>query len=360
MASSRGVWAVTTVALMGASFIGGVLLTPHLATRDSAGTPVPRLAVGDSIRGELSSTSPLNLKDGSRYQHLTVEAAGPGIVLLTLDSPFSGGLTVLDADNALLARTPGAEESGAATQIGFRAPAQGTYTLIVSGEDHRAFGPFTVSAQPVDLESTGGLSGTGELRGWLDGATATHTLEVGEAALYTIALSSDSFDTTLAIQGNGVSREDDDGGDGTNSRIETMLSPGTYTLRVRAFGGEGGNGLYHLEVSSRPAPDMGDMVNEGPIALDQTVTGWLAPGAPNTYTLQVDSAGTHTLEVRSDDFDTVIELEGQGLALEDDDGAGGTDSRLQAELPAGTYQVSVRAFGSDGTGTYSLSVRRGR
>lgn len=359
MASRSGVWGVTTVALMGASFIGGVLLTPHLSTRDSAGTPVPQLAVGESLRGELTSASPLNLKDGSRYQHLKVEITEPAVVLFELDAPFSGTITVLDDANAMLTNTP-AFGGGNGMQASFRAPAAGTYTLIVSGEDHRAFGPFTVSAEQINLETPEALSGTGELRGWYDGSAASHTLEVTEEALYTIALASESFDTTLELRGNGISRDDDDGGDGTNSRIEAVLSPGTYTLRVQAFGGDGAGGMYTLAVSSQAAPDMGDMVNEGPLTLGESIAGWLAPGGPNTYTLQVEQAGLHTLDLRSDDFDTVIEIEGQRVSLEDDDGGDDTNSRLVTELPAGEYQVRVRAFGSDGSGTYTLSTRRGR
>jgi hypothetical protein len=249
MASSRGVWAVTTVALMGASFIGGVLLTPHLGTRDSAGTPVPRLAVGDSLRGELSSASPINLKDGSRYQGFKLDVAEPGVVMFNLDAPFTGSLTILDENQAMLGLPSMLE--GRSTQAGFRVPAQGSYSLIVSGEDHRAFGPFTVSAHQVDIESQDTISGHGELTAWLDGAAATHTLEVSEQARYAIALSSDSFDTVLEITGSGVSRQDDDGGDGTNSLIDTILAPGTYTLRVTAFGSDDASGLYTLSVSSR-------------------------------------------------------------------------------------------------------------
>lgn len=351
---------MTTVALMGAAFVAGILLTPHLATRDSAGTPVPRLVAGESLRGELSSSSPVNLKDGSRYQHFMVDIATPGVVLFDLDAPFSGSLTVLDGQNTMLAHTAPLGGNGTGSQAGFRAPAEGTYTLIVSGDDNRAFGPFTVSAARVDLEGPTAISGTGEVRGWFDGSATTHTLEVGEHARYAIALSAEAFDTVLEINGDGISRQDDDGGDGTNSLIDTVLGPGTYTLRVRGLGGDDAVGIYTLAVSSRPAPDMGSMVNDGPLALDQPVTGWLEGGPFNTYTLQVANPGMHTLDLRSDDFDTVIEIEGQGLVLEDDDGADGTNSRLQAELRAGRYEVRVRAFGNDGAGTYTLVARRGR
>ncbi|TXK64324.1 hypothetical protein [Alkalisalibacterium limincola] len=359
MASRRGVWAVTTLALMGGSFIAGVVLTPHLGTRDSA-APTPRVAIGDSVRGELRAGSPINLKDGSRYQHFRLDLGAPEILLLELEAPFAGSITVLDENNGLLAHEAPDAGVGSRPQVGFRAPAEGSYTVVVSGQDHRGFGPFTLSAQQVDLQQPDALVDAGELRGWHEGSATTHALEVTERARYAIALASDSFDTVLEVTGNGVSREDDDGGDGSNSLVETILEPGTYTLRVSAFGGESASGLYTLAVTSQPAPDMTGMVNQGPLPLDRMLTGWLEPRAPNTYTLQVDTRGPYTFDLRSDDFDTVIEIEGQELLLEDDDGGEGTNSRLQADLPAGRYEVRVRAFGSEGPGTYTLVVRQGR
>ena len=102
------------------------------------------------------------------------------------------------------------------------------------------------------------------------------------------------------------------------------------------------------------------MTNDGPLALDETVTGWLETGTPNTYTLEVVSAGEYTLDLRSDEFDTVLEIDGRGLSLEDDDGGDGTNSRLSQRLAAGSYEVRVRSFGNDSTGSYTLTARRNR
>lgn len=109
-----------------------------------------------------------------------------------------------------------------------------------------------------------------------------------------------------------------------------------------------------------PAPDLSQMTNDGPLSLDEAVTGWLEAGASNTYTLEVVSAGEYTLDLRSDDLDTVLEIEGRGLSLEDDDGGDGTNSRLSQGLAAGSYEVRVRSFGNDGAGTYTLNTRRER
>lgn len=359
MAAPSGVWAVTTLALMGASFIGGIVLTPHLSTRESA-APTPRLGIDAPTRGELTSASPVNLKDGSRYQHFRLDLAGEGIVSVSLDAPFAGTLTVIDDVQKLQAQASSEPGADAGATVAFRALADGSYTLVVSGHDHRAYGPFTLSAQQVALDQDAPLTVPGEVRGWLQGRTATHALEVAETARYSLALSSDSFDTLLELDGNGISRSDDDGGGGTNSLIDTVLAPGSYTLRVQAFGGDEANGLYTLSASSQPAPDLTQMTNDGPLVLDEAVTGWLEAGTPNTYTLEVVSAGEYTLDLRSDDFDTVLEIEGRGLSLEDDDGGDGTNSSLSQRLAAGSYEVRVRSFGNDSPGTYTLTARRNR
>lgn len=360
MAGRSGVWAGTTVVLVIAAFVGGILVTPHLDRWNGAGAGLgtPRLEAGERLRGELTSGSPVNLKDGSRLERFRVDTDADSVLLVDLDAPFQGSLSVLDGDEALVARSAETYGMGTGAQVGFRTRAGGSYTLVVSGTDHRAFGPFSLIAQRVEVDADTPIAGSGRVRGWFDGAETTHVLEVGEAALYTIDLSSDAFDTVLEVEGERFSRRDDDGGDGTNSRVEALLQPGTYTLRVQAFGGGDSHGVYTLAVSSRPAPDRGQVVNEGPLSLGEAVVGWLEAGSPNRYTFQVESAGSYIIDVGSDDFDTVVALEGRGVSLEDDDGGAGTDSRLQADLPVGTYTVEVRAFGSMGSGEYTVSVRR--
>jgi len=52
----------------------------------------------------------------------------------------------------------------------------------------------------------------------------------------------------------------------------------------------------------------------------------------------------------------LIEISGQGVAASDDDGAGGTDSRLQEQLLPGTYTVSASGFSATGSGLFELNV----
>ena len=63
-----------------------------------------------------------------------------------------------------------------------------------------------------------------------------------------IDLTSSAFDTNLLLvdivnnEVGNLARQDDDGGSGTNSRLETTLSPGTYWLGITSFApNESGN-----------------------------------------------------------------------------------------------------------------------
>ncbi len=85
----------------------------------------------------------------------------------------------------------------------------------------------------------------------------------------------------------------------------------------------------------------------------------LLDGQPVDHPLTLETSATVSIELRSDDFDTVlVVLDDTGaLVASDDDGAGlGTDSRLELDLDAGSYTVRVQSWGSAGTGSYELAV----
>ncbi len=75
------------------------------------------------------------------------------------------------------------------------------------------------------------------------------------------------------------------------------------------------------------------------------------------YQLHLSEDRAIEIDVRSDNFDTVVDLRGAGVFLTDDDGGEGTNSRLYTDvLQAGNYTIRVYPY-SSGTGEFELTVR---
>ena len=124
---------------------------------------------------------------------------------------------------------------------------------------------------------------------------------------------------------------------------------GQYLVAVsgadaRAFG------PFHLSVEPINAYD------GKPLTAGQRITDWLL-GSSQAYTLQVEQPGLYTINLESDTFDTQLELSGNNLSLEDDDGGNHTNSRLVVPLQPGSYTLTARSF-SEQNGAFYLDVRQ--
>lgn len=213
----------------------------------------------------------------------------------------------------------------------------------------------------------------------------------GETVIVT--MESRSFDTYLYLGTlrRGSFQEiahDDDGGNGTNSRLAVRLpEDGTYVIRAAALR-QATTGAYTLTLNGGRATtgggydEPGDPVygdpnpvyesrNGGPIAAGDRVRGRLSSSDPtldngaafHLYTYQGRRGERVTLTLRSTDFDAMLVLglrggrHGVGTVLtRDDDGAGGRDARIDFALPNdGEFVVRVNPL-LPGTGAYQLEV----
>lgn len=71
---------------------------------------------------------------------------------------------------------------------------------------------------------------------------------------------------------------------------------------------------------------------------------------------------TVTIDLRSDEFDPFLFLDGPGIArrLQDDDSGGACNARLTATFPqTGTYRIVVNTLARKATGRFTLSVAAG-
>lgn len=189
----------------------------------------------------------------------------------------------------------------------------------------------------------------------------------GEALL--VRMQSEDFDTYLHWgRGDGddwnEEAENDDSGDGTDSRLVVRLgAAGEYQLRAAGYD-EGEVGGYTISV----AAVNGD-ARAGRLQVGQTVRGELTEsdyagenGSEDHYVIEGAPGSQVTVYAESDEFDTYLEFglwEGGVLqaTAEDDDGAEGTNSEMVAEFgPGGEHHVVVRAYSGDESGAYTLRV----
>ncbi|HEX5870871.1 MAG TPA: PPC domain-containing protein [Longimicrobium sp.] len=216
----------------------------------------------------------------------------------------------------------------------------------------------------------------------------------GETVIVT--MESGAFDTYLYLgtlrRGNyqEIAR-DDDGGDGTSSRIQVRLpEDGSYVIRASSLRQR--TGPYTLTlVGGRAADDAGwddddsepidpvygdpgtgyDRRDGGPLSAGDRVRGRLSDADPSLdngaafhlYTYQARRGERLTLTLRSQEFDAYLVIGTRGgrhgigtVVARDDDGAGGRDSRIDVALPtAGEYVIRVNSL-MPATGEYTLEV----
>lgn len=200
-------------------------------------------------------------------------------------------------------------------------------------------------------------------------------LSVGSTTDVDIRLASSDFDTYMILHAGTPSNigaqlaDNDDGDDGTNSRLNGTLEPGNYVIIANSYSG-GSTGSYQLSVLGTSSGGNGGVMGELPAG--GTVSGRLASAAPtlddgshyNLWQFNGEAGQQVTLTVRSDDFDAYMMLV-RGMSLnpdnvltQDDDGAGGTDSRITYTLPeTGTYSVVVNSYSAGSTGAYEVQFQ---
>jgi hypothetical protein len=199
---------------------------------------------------------------------------------------------------------------------------------------------------------------------------------------YRITLRSDDFDAYLSVGSAAASEcndcaEDDDGAGGTDAQVEFFRNAGgTWEIRANAYG-EGELGTYELTLEDEGVVEEEHAGHEDaaetgtPITLGAPVTGTLARGDrkvgnsySDTWTYQGREGETIVVTLRSEDFDAYLNLgEFDGGECTDmdanDNGGGGTDSRITVELPNdGAFHIHVSAVGQGETGAYTLQVEQ--
>lgn len=202
----------------------------------------------------------------------------------------------------------------------------------------------------------------------MDSPSKVHLAKLEQGETYVIDLMSPEFDTYLRLedaQGMPLA-EDDDGGEGRNSRLK-FVAPrsGEYRLIVTTF--RGGNGIYHLHVAKVSGVRSPERPAEVPVVfqVDHELRSTdprdrIRPDSfSRDYRVELKAGVSYTIDLTSQDFDTYLRLEdpnGAPLA-EDDDSGGNLNARLVFTPPqTGTYRLVATSF-RQAAGRFRLTVR---
>jgi sugar lactone lactonase YvrE/pimeloyl-ACP methyl ester carboxylesterase len=182
------------------------------------------------------------------------------------------------------------------------------------------------------------------------------------------SMSSTQVDAYLYLLGptGSVVASNDDGGGGSNSRIQyTAASGGTYTIEATTYG-SGSSGSFTLELSA----GSGGSVNctTATISSGQTQNGALTSSCPSarrpgsyakTYTFPANSGDSITASMSSSQFDSFMYLVGPSgqVVASNDDGGGDSNSRIQhTAASGGTYTIEATTYHRGQVGNFTLAL----
>lgn len=302
------------------------------------------------LSAELTSKSPVNVLNASRYASFALQLEAGEVIEVRQSQAINGSLSLLDDQQRLV--------SGPSTSsLALTPQKSGRYTLYLSANDASTYGPFSLTLNKLNVRNSGEVKAGEKVAGLLSHKDGNrYRFEVAQAGIYRIDLTSEQMDTQLFLEGPALKLDNDDGPDGTNSRLEAYLEPGTYQLMASALD-EAPNGTYLLSVNQRPLPEGVALTNSGNLSANQPITG-LASAAALTYNLELEQPAFVDLTMRSSEVDSFLSLAGNGLEISDDDGAGsGTDARISQFLPAGSYQVQASSMDKK-AGLFTLTYSR--
>jgi hypothetical protein len=336
-----------------------------------------------SVSGEITDSDAGGT--GPHYDNHTIRLEAGTRYRISVDS------TAFDAVARLY--RPGSDQpvaenddgDGLNPRLSYTPTASGDYTLRVLGFAAEGRGAYTASlatlpplppGQPVPLQTSGRIEDS-DSRVGSDGPHYDElVLRLEGGRRYVIKVESSAFDPVARLYRAGeedVLAENDDGGDGLNSRISFVPeTTGDYALRVVPLANDG-HGAYRVSAElAPPLPPPLTMFQRMSALVFRNYEGALtnADGeGPNgarvdDYLVHFDANQERLIMLDSPGgaFDTVVQVlradgrEGEPISSNDDSG-GTLNSLLQFKAEtAGDYIIRVTSFAADGRGRYRLRV----
>ena len=294
-------------------------------------------------------------------------------LLITLNSEeFDAYLRVLDANGSAVVTD---DDGGNGTNSRIRQSfGPGTYRVEATSFDTGESGAYEFTVRlatnpvagviQVGQTVNGNLSGTSGRSVGCDACFADlWQFDVSSTQTLVIALASTEFDSYLRVlDSNQVTlSSDDDGGDGTDSRLVRSFTPGTYFAEASTYDA-GESGAYALSVGATAAPVA------QPISVGQTASGNLTSSAGRSvgcggcfadlYQFTLASGQTLEIAMNSTAMDTFLRVLNSDFeaVISDDDSGGGTNSRIAHSFAPGTYILEASTFDAGEAGAYTVSL----
>ncbi|HYD11510.1 MAG TPA: PPC domain-containing protein [Allosphingosinicella sp.] len=313
----------------------------------------------------------LQLEAGSRYRISVDSSAFDPVARLYRQGSTNAVAENDDGDglNPRITYTP--TESGAYTLrvLAFSAEGRGAYTAGVAPLPPLAPGaavPWSARGRIDNDDSSTGADGY---------RYDEHMLRLEAGRRYILRVEASDFDPIARLYAAGedtVLAENDDGGDGLNSRISFVPeTTGDYALRVAPLANDG-RGSYRASAEvAPPLPAPLTMFQRMSATVWRDYEGALTNGdgdgqdgtKVDDYLVRFEAGQERFIALEAADFDAVVQVlrvdgreRGEPLAS-NDDGGNSLNSllRFRAETE-GDYIVRVTSLGAGGRGTYRLRV----
>jgi hypothetical protein len=335
------------------TFIYGLLLGMGISAQNTQ-----ELRLGSSLQGVM--------RDG-REQWYSIRHTEDSFITVETSGSLDTYIELYDSSRNLLAENDdGGEDANA--RVEFFASAGRTYLFKVRGYNDEVNGSYRVwaSNRPLPRPS--------ELR---FGALTTATLPEGGEQWYSIRPGSNgfivietfrnSFDTYLEAYDSSwkMIAENDDGGEGTNARIELSVEAAkTYIFKLKGLD-RSEYGSYQISASFEAIPPDTERNTERSRAvtarLGEAVQVYFrAPSESRWYRYEISRNGTTFVVQTRGGLDTILNLyDGQGNRIaEDDDSGEGLNASILQRLNAGIVYIEVKEIsGNMGRCTLHLETR---
>jgi hypothetical protein len=328
-------------------------------------------AVADvyELRGRQGEQYTLTLSSEAFDAYLYVR--GPGTLSQDNDDDGSGSY------NSRLTVTFPENGTAQVYVTSFNRQQTGAYTLLLerTGEAPAVANNATGNAPPIAAQQLTGELAQGDSQLQSGEFTDTFPLQGVAGQQVEISLSSDQFDTYLALSGPGVQEyNDDDTANNTrNSRlVATLPASGQYTIHVTSYAA-GEVGAYQLNIRPSQATTASDALAGGDaqsFAAGQTMNGELAAGDTtltsgefiDTLRFQGTAGQRVVVDMQSTALDPYLILLAPSGAQEDNDDISANDrnARIETTLAeTGEYRIGATTYQPGETGAYVVTLQQG-